>query len=209
MAKIKLHVFPASPNARMVLIAAAEAGVDAEICMVDLFKQQQKTPEFLALNPNGLMPALEDGDYVLWESTAIMQYLASQQPGRPLWPEDPKAQADVSRWLSWRLAHWGPTCGIFTFQNMVKQLSGGGDPDAAELAKGGEAMAKYGRVLDEHLKGKSFLAGDHLTLADIAIGSWLTYRSEAEMPIGDFKEILRWHESLESRDAWRKAAPSF
>ncbi len=209
MADMKLHVFPASPNARMVLIAANEAGVEVEICNVDLFKQEQKSPEFLALNPNGLMPALEDGDFVLWESTAIMQYLASRQPERTLWPEEAKAQADVSRWLAWRLAQWGPTCGIFTFQNLVKPMSGGGDPDQAELDRGAEAIGRHAKVLDDQLKGKKFVTGDHLTLADIALGAWLTYREKVKMPLDNFGEVLRWQESLESRDAWKKVAPAF
>ncbi len=207
MSKIKLHVFPPSPNARMVLIAAAEAGVDAEICGVDLFTQQQKSASFLALNPNGLMPALEEGDFVLWESTAILQYLASHQRERTLWPEDAKAQADVSRWLCWRLAHWGPTCGIFTFQRMVKQLMGMGEPDAAAVAAGEETIAKLGRILDDQLRGKSFITGDRITLADIAIGAWLTYRDQAAIPVDSFSEIMRWRESLEARDAWMRYAP--
>lgn len=206
MAKMKLHVFPPSPNARQVMIAANHLGSDVEICMVDLFEQQQKTPEFLALNPNGLMPVLEDGDFALSESTAIMQYLASmEQPKRVLWPSEAKAQADVSRWLCWRLAHFGPACGTFTFQNMVKQMQGGGDPDPAEIAKGEEALAKYGAVLDNHLKGRNFIVGDDMTLADIAIGSWLTYHAEAKMPISSFGEILRWRDSLEELDSWKKS----
>ena len=205
MAKMKLHVFPPSPNARQVLIAANHLGADVEICMVDLLKQQQKSPEFLALNPNGLMPVLEDGDFVLSESTAIMQYLASMEPDRVLWPSEARAQADVSRWLSWRLAHFGPACGAFTFQNMVKQLMGAGDPDPAELAKGEEGFAKYGGVLNDHLKGRSFLVGDNMTLADIAIGSWLTYHAEAKMPISSFGEILRWRDSLEELDSWKQS----
>ncbi len=206
MAKIKLHVFPPSPNARQVLIAANELGADVEICMVNLLEQQQKTPEFIALNPNGLMPVLEDGDFVLWESVAIMQYLAAQQASRELWPADARPQADVSRWMCWRLAHWGPACGTFTFQNMVKQLTGGGDPDPAELAKGEEGIAKYGAVLNDHLKGREFLVGDALTLADISVASWLTYYKEAKIPVGGFAEVMRWRDALENREAFQKAA---
>ncbi len=209
MAKMKLHVFPPSPNARQVLIAANELNSDVEICMVDLLKQQQKTPEFLALNPNGLMPVLEDGDFVLWESTAIMQYLGTKETPRTLWPADAQAQADVSRWQSWRLAHWGSACGAFTFENMVKQLVGGGDPDPAELAKGQVGIEKYGSILNNHLQGRKFLVGDTMTLADISVGSWLTFYKEAKIPVEGFAEIIRWRESLEAMDSWKTAAPSF
>jgi len=206
MAKMKLHVFPPSPNARMVQITANHLGSDVEICPLDLLNGAQGSAEFRALNPNGLMPVLEDGDFVLWESTAIMQYLASQEPERKLWPSEARPQADVSRWLAWRLAHWGPTCGIFTFENLVKGLTGGGEADPAAIAKGEESLAKYGKVLDDHLAGRSYLVGDDLTLADIAIGAWLTHHQAAKIPLGDFPEVRRWHESLEAREAWKQAA---
>jgi glutathione S-transferase len=152
---------------------------------------------------------LEDGGFVLWESTAIMQYLATQEPGRKLWPENARQQADVSRWQSWRLAHWGPACGTFTFENLVKKLLGAGEPDAAVLAKGEENFHKYASVLDAHLKGRQYVVGDDMTLADIAIGSWLTYREPAKMPIEKYTEILRWHDALEKQDAWKKVPGGF
>ena len=99
---MKLHVFPFSPNARKVLFVVHHLGLDVETPLVDLFKSEQMEPWFLGLNPNHMMPLLQDGDFVLWESNAIMQYLAAQKPGSGLWPSDAKAQADVSRWQCWQ-----------------------------------------------------------------------------------------------------------
>src|SRR5689334_875510 len=98
---MKLHVFPPSPRAAKVLALAHHLGVDFEMAIVDLLSGGSQTPEFKKLNPNGKMPVLEDGDFVLWESNAILQYLASKRPDSGMFPTDPRRQADVARWQFW------------------------------------------------------------------------------------------------------------
>ena len=95
---IKLHVFPLSPRAFKVLAVAEYLGLDYESVFVDLGKGAHRTPEFAALNPNMRMPVMEDGDFVLWESGAIMQYLALKNPEAGLLPTEPRRLADVTRW---------------------------------------------------------------------------------------------------------------
>ena len=102
---MKLYAFPPSPNSWKVRAVAAHLGVPLELEMVDLIKGGSHSPDYLAINPTGRTPALVDGDLKLWESTAIMQYIASQQPNS-LWPSDARAQADIARWQSWQLAHF-------------------------------------------------------------------------------------------------------
>ena len=98
---IKLHVAPPSPRAFKVLAVARHLGLDFELCPVDLLNGAHLRPEFAALNPNRRMPVLEDDGFVLWESKAITQYLASRKPERGLLPTDPRKCADVSRWQFW------------------------------------------------------------------------------------------------------------
>ena len=98
---MKLYVFPPSPRALKVRALVRHLNLEVEECLVDLFKGEQRAPAYAALNPNMRMPVLEDGDYVLWESNAILQYLAAQKPESGLWPSDIRGQADVSRWLNW------------------------------------------------------------------------------------------------------------
>src|SRR5215468_11920120 len=93
--KMKLHVFPPSPRAAKVSALAYHLGLGSELKIVDLFKGEQFTPEYGALNPNRRMPVLEDDGYVLWESNAILQYLAAKKPESGLWPSDVRGQADV------------------------------------------------------------------------------------------------------------------
>src|SRR5215510_13877715 len=93
---VKLHVFPPSPRAIKVMSLVRHLDLDCEICMVDLLKGDQMKPAFAALNPNRKMPVLEDDGFVLWESNAIIQYLAAKAGNRGLWPVEPRQQADVS-----------------------------------------------------------------------------------------------------------------
>src|ERR1019366_9775634 len=107
---MRLYVFPLLPRATKVLALAGHLGLECEIHLVDLFKGDQYKPEFAALNPNKKMPVLDDDGFVLWESNAILQYLALKKPESGLWPADSKGQADVLRWLLWEAAHWSPAC---------------------------------------------------------------------------------------------------
>src|SRR5438477_7164613 len=118
---MKLHVAPPSPRAFKVLAVARYLGLDFELCPVDLLHGEQQKPEFVALNPNRKMPVLEEDGFVLWESNAILQYLAAKKPASGLWPTDPRKQADVSRWQFWQTAHWGPACSVLIFERFVKK----------------------------------------------------------------------------------------
>lgn len=204
---MKLYVFPPSPNAVRVLLTAHHLGLEVEIEPIDLLKGDQRTPEFTRRNPNQKMPVLEDGDFLLWESNAIMQYLASKKPESGLWPTDPRKQADVSRWQCWQLAHWGPACGNLIFENFVKGFTGQGDPDPEAVKKGEEEFHKYARVLDGSLAGRRCLVGDSLTLADLSVGTGLHYAKVGKYPMEGYGEIRRWQAGLEKLPAWTKAAP--
>jgi glutathione S-transferase len=98
---MKLYINPTSPNVRRVRLTAAVLGLQLEEKKLDFAKGEQKNPEYLALNPNGAVPTLVDGDFVLTESRAIMQYLASKKPEMGLLPRDEQVRADVTRWQFW------------------------------------------------------------------------------------------------------------
>ena len=157
---IKLHVFPLSPRAFKVLFAACQLGIPYETVFVDFAKQDQKSPRFTALNPNQRTPVLEDGDFVLWESNAIVQYLASLRPEAGLLPADLKARMTAVKWQFWESAHWDPACAIFMFERVVKPLFGRSETDPAELEKGEAAMARLAPVLDGQLQKTRYVAGD-------------------------------------------------
>jgi len=202
---IKLHVFPLSPRAFKVLAVAEHLGLDYESVFVDLGKGAHRTPEFAALNPNMRMPVMEDGDFVLWESGAIMQYLALKNPEAGLLPTEPRRLADVTRWQCWDLAHWEAACATLILERAVKALFKMGDPDPAEIAKGEERFHRAAEVLNGHLKGRRHVADDQLTIADFALGASLNMTGPARLPVGGYPEINRWYADLSALPAWRKS----
>ncbi|MGH8457277.1 MAG: glutathione S-transferase family protein, partial [Stenotrophobium sp.] len=153
---MKLYLFPLSPRARKTMAVAHHLGLSYEMVALDGRKGDHKKPEYLKLNPNGRMPTLVDGDFVLWESNAIIQYLAGKKPG-VLMPQDERGRADVARWLYWDLAHWDSANAILLFENLVKSLLGGGGPDPAQVKLGEEKFHSAAAVLDGHLAGREWV----------------------------------------------------
>jgi glutathione S-transferase len=180
---LKLHVFPLSPRAFKVTWAATHLGVEFEPVLVDFSKGTHRTPEFAGLNPNMRMPVLEEDGFVLWESNAIVQYLASKQTGAGLLPDEPKARASIAKWQFWDSSHWDPACAIFAFENYVKKLFGRGQ-------------------LQKH----RYVAGEALTAADISLGAMFWIAEHAQFPLEEYRGIQRWAADLKSLPSWQKAA---
>lgn len=203
---MKLYHFPLSPNSRKVVAVLHHLHMDCELEAVDLSKGEQMKPDFIKLNPNHAIPTLVDGDFVLWESNAIMPYLCAKIPGNSLYPSDPRQQADINRWLFWQSSHFGSACGIFIFENVIKKVFLNQEADALEIAKGEERFHRFAEVLENHLKNRDWLVGNDLTLADFAVGSFLTLTQMARYPIGQYSEIARWYSNLEKIPSWQSSA---
>lgn len=204
---MKLYAFPPSPNTWKVRAVAAHLGVPLELEYVDLFKGGSHTPEYLAINPTGRTPSLVDGDLKLWESAAIMQYVASQKPNT-LWPDNARARADIARWQSWTLAHWSKDgCEPLLFQRLVKQLLNMGPPDEAVVAKGLECFNKEATVLDAHLAKQSYLVGNDVTLADFSVAAPLFYADRCNMPLAPYPHLREWFGRVAALPCWGATAP--
>lgn len=202
---MQLYVFPPSPNSLRCQAVANQLGIELELIPLDLGSGAQNSPEFLALNPNHKIPTLVDGDFSLWESGAIMAYLAEKKPGNALTPADPQGRAKVAQWVYWNGAHWGPACGIFVFEHLVKKIFNMGDPDPAQLKKGAEDFARFATVLNDHLKGRDALVGDSMTAADHAVASWLVHAEGASYPLEGHDEIARWSGQILASAPWQQA----
>jgi len=163
---IKLHVAPPSPRAFKVIAIARHLGLAFELCPVDLLNGDQFRPDFTRLNPNQKMPVLEDDGFVLWESNAIAQYLATKNPEGGLLPCTARDQADVTRWQFWDSAHWDPACATLVFERIVKKIKNQGDPTPSQVEKGEAEVRRFGGVLDTCLSGRRFLRGERLSIAD-------------------------------------------
>ncbi len=202
---MKLYYFPPSPNSRKAHIVAVYLELPLELKFVDIQKGEQYTPEFLQLNPTGRTPVLQDGNWVIWESAAIMQYLASQVPNS-LWPDNVKIRTEITRWQSWELVHWGPACQSLQYEKFVKQILQEGDPDPQIVERATKAFHKEATVLNNHLAKHKFLVNNTLTLADFAVACDLTYAVPAGVPLETYSNIRNWYALIEQLPAWQKTA---
>jgi glutathione S-transferase len=201
--KLKLHAFPLSPRSFKVLAVANHLGLEYDLVFCDLTKGEQRRPEFGVINPNHKVPALEDGGFKLWESNAMIQYLASMKPEGGLFPADARQRADIAQWMFWESTTWDPAIAILAFERGVKGLLGLGAPDPAEIEKGTQRVNAAAAILDAHLRGRKYVCGDRLTLADFAIGSALVLEEMAQLPLGPYAEIKRWGAQLAALPAWQ------
>ncbi len=193
-------------NPRKACAVARYLQLPVEFVRVDLGKRENKTPEFLAMNPNGKVPVLQDGDKTLWESNAIMCYL-SDAAKADLWPHDER-QIDVIRWFGWNDQHFTRHASVLYFEYIIKPLFGIPPADAAELEEATKYFRTYAAVLNTHLSDRKFLVGDSLTVADFAVAITLPYADKAHLPLADFPAVRRWHERLNELPAWREPFPS-
>jgi glutathione S-transferase len=196
---------PLSPNCRKVDAVAKQLGVELNVKVVDVRAGENRTPAFLAINPNGLVPALVDGDVKLWESNAIQCYIAGKQETE-LWPRS-NLRYDIMRWQAWELAHFGAAARQLIRERVIKPLIGRGQPDPARCEEEEVNFKRYATVLDGALKGKRFVVGDQLTLADFCLASSLTLSGPARIPVADFTNIRRWFAALDEQPGWRASQP--
>jgi glutathione S-transferase len=205
---MKLYHNPLSPNVRRARLTAAYLGLDVEEVVLDFRKGEHKQPDYLKLNPNGAVPTLVDGDFVLTESRAIMQYLASRKPEVGLLPKDERGRADVTRWQFWDSSHFSPAVGTLLFEKMLKGMYGMGDADPAKVAEGLGNFRKYAGVLNGHLEGKQYIVGQGVTLADLNLASTLMYAQALELPLAEFPNVKAWFERITALPAWKKTDPN-
>jgi glutathione S-transferase len=159
------------------------------------------TPEFLRLNPNGLVPTIDDEGFVLWESNAILRYLAAKHATGTLWPTDVRDRALADRWMDWANTTLWPTM-VPLFRAFMRT------PEAQRNAAAIEAdrleTVEVLRVLDAQLAATEFVGGDTFTMGDIAVGCavWRWMALPIERPA--LPNLQRWFESLATRPAYRR-----
>jgi glutathione S-transferase len=205
MSNFKLY-YAETLNPRRACAVARHLNSPVEFVHVQLGKGEHKSPGFTALNPNQKVPVLDIGGRTIWESNAIMCFLA-RFANSDLWPQDDR-QVDVMRWLHWDALHFLPLTGEYYFQHIIKPMFGLGEPDAAALEKAKTGFQRYGAVLNDHLRGRKFLIGDTLTVADFAVGITFPYAEKTQIPLAPFPEIQRWHDRLNELPAWREPFPA-
>jgi glutathione S-transferase len=202
---MKLYSIHNSNNCRRVNATIQHLGLDVEV--VEQAMGDLKKPEFLARNPNGKVPTLVDGDLMLWESRAIMQYLASKKAGNTLWSTDPKRQADIARWQFWESSHLSRGTGAYAFEKLFKKVFMKQEPDPAAVAVGEKEWHTFAPVLNAQLETRKWILGTDLTLADFSVGGCFSYAEASGLPWDAYGHIKSWWSRLGELPAWKATAP--
>lgn len=159
------------------------------------------TPEYLAKNPNGRVPTLEDDGFVLWESNVIVRYLAAKYGADKLWPTDVRQRAEADRWMDWQQTTVGPAI-TPVFWQLIRTPADQRDLAAMEKSKT-DSVGVFS-MLDAHLKGRAYVAGDSFTMGDIPVGCaahrWLNL--PIERPV--LPNLEAWYGRLKTRPAAAK-----
>jgi glutathione S-transferase len=200
---MKIYADPITVNCRKVLAGLQLMGAPYELAHVDYFKAEQKSEAYTALNPNQSIPAMVDGDLVLWESNAILQYAADKIGNDAVYPKDLKVRADINRWMLWEAAAWFPSCYVFLVENCVKPLLGGA-ADPAILDAQAPNFHKLAGILDARLKNNRWVAGTAgPSIADISLASPMHLHGWQKLPLGDHPNLRRWlFDDVEKLPAW-------
>jgi glutathione S-transferase len=201
---MKLHYSPSSSNSQRVLAVAADLEIPVQLEQVDLAAGHQRTPAFLALNPNGKVPVLEHDDLVLWESTAIINYLAETAENQRLWPQTPRERAELFKWQAWTLNHFVRVSDVFLFENVIKGFFGLGAPDPTVLSSAHDEMCDLYKLLDSVLETRPFMQGEVPSLADHHLYPAFNIREHLNLPsLVSTPHLAAWTTSMSKTLGWK------
>lgn len=190
---VRIHHFPKSGHAHRTLVFAKLAGIDHEAVLVNLAAGEHKSPAFLAMNPNGQVPVVEDGETVISDSNAILVYLARTYA--PDWiPSDAEGEANVQKWLT--LA-----AGEIAFGSCAARLiTVFGAPLDADFATA--TAVKAMQKLEHGLEGREWLVGDRPTIADVATYSYTAHAPEGNVSLDPYPNVRAWIARFEALDGF-------
>jgi glutathione S-transferase len=194
----KLHGTSRSRSARS-LWALEELGVNYEHNPMPT--TDAKSPAHLKLNPNGHVPVLEDDGVVVWESMAINLYLADKYGKDSLWPSDPMGRADVYKWSFFAMTEVEPHL-LTILRNRVMNPPDQRDEKAAQAAV--EALKAPMGALEESLKGKEYLLGQHFTIADLNVAAVMSWAAMIKLDLSSWPNVSAWLQKCLGREANKK-----
>lgn len=197
---MELYTSPISPMSKRVRITAAELGIPLDLKNLNFAAEENRTPQYLALNPMGKIPTLTDGDLALWESAAIMCYLARQKGGA-VCPEDAKGEAEMLRWLFFCSCHIDPYFTTLVLERFIKGRQGAPE-DEAQTKAAEKWLARFLPVLEQQLARQSHVAGA-FSLADIALGCTIELSPMLRYDLAPYPNLRAWLERLQARPTWQ------
>jgi glutathione S-transferase len=192
-----------SVNVQKVLWVCDELSLPYERIDAGLQFGRVRDPDYLDLNPNGQIPTLVDGTFVLWESNSILRYLVTQYgPTSQLYPNDPKLRASIDRWLDWSLSTLQPAERP-VFLSVVRTPAA--ERNLVQFEADLKTVTARWKLLDDHLSGRFFLESDKFTIADIVLGAFAKrWFGLAGVERPSMPNLERWYSRLEQRAPFKK-----
>ena len=202
---MKLYHHPISTTSRTVMLFAAESGIPLEMQVVDLFSGEHVKPPYASLNPNRLIPTLEDGDFVLTENSAILKYLA-EKTGSPAYPKDLKQRARVNERMDWTSTQ---LCSDLVYGLVYPQIFDShkrrsDEAQAATLERARERAHTWLTVLNDHIlgPGSNYLCGDALTIADYHAVSYVALAEVIGSDLAAYPNVRAWLGRMKALKSW-------
>ena len=209
---MKLHYHPVSTVSRPIVLFAADSGIALDYEVVDLMTGEHMKEPYGSINPSRLVPVLDDGDFRLTESSAILKYLA-EKIGSPAYPKDLKQRARVNEVMDWLNTGFYRDFGYGLvypqiFPNHVRRSE---EANAGAIEWGKEKARFWLEVLDRHLlgSGKKYLCGDEITIADYFGAGILSIGETVRCDFTKFPNLARWYEAMKARPNWAKSNAVF
>lgn len=209
---MKLYHHPISTTSRTIMLFAAESGIPLEMQVVDLFTGEHMQPAYAGLNPNKLVPTLQDGDFVLTENSAILKYLA-EKTGSPAYPKDLQKRARVNERMDWTNTQLtiDLVYGLVYPQIFDSHKRRSDEAQAATLERARERARNWLQVLNDHFlgAGNKYLCGDSITIADY-LGAMMVLGGEViACNFAAYPNISRWMGNMKSLKNWGKVNEAF
>lgn len=209
---MKIYYDPISTTSRPLMMFASEHRLEIEWELVSLFQGENRTPAFLAINPNGCVPVLVDGSFVLGESSAILKYLA-ERAASPAYPDGLQERARVNAAMDWFISNCHSAIGPqLVYPTLYRAQFPYGAQAFAEVTATGEASSRrWLQVLDDHLIGpdRNYVAGEWLTIADYLGGSVVALLEAIDFDFAPYPNVRRWLDGLQARPSWAPAFAAF
>jgi glutathione S-transferase len=203
---VTLYTTPLSANGRKALAVSLSLGLDPKLMLVNVYKGEGQASDYLNVNPQGKVPSLVDGSLMLWESNAILQYLAEAYGDYKLWSRDPKRRADLSRWLFWESSHWQPSLTNVMRPVVAQKLGLAPASPKARCDWDDPQFTSLAELLDVQLSDRQFIGGEELTIADFSLAGMMTYARACAFPFESYPHIAKWYARIEALPVWQQTA---
>jgi len=198
---MRLHGFAMSPNTRRAQLGLEEAGIEYEFVAVDLMSGEHRGDAYRGLNPTARVPALVHGDFILWESNAILEYVAALKPEIGLGPANPRERAELSRWMFMNASHLSPAM-AHIFAHTIRLPE---DQRIPKLVENGRTeIARCLGPFNQRLSAGGEFLLDRLTIADLSIAATLGAAAMIGVDLSPYPNVVEWHSRIRARASWKK-----